>query len=173
MTFIDDADYSRVNLPGTAMGEGILTALTRFRPGELPRAILVVSDGENTYGADPVKAAQSAKEKGLKVYTAGVGTGKGGEIPFGVDFFGKQVYKKDKDGKTVVSRLDESALKDIAIAGGGKYFYASDAGSARALAKELTAKTAKKAEDPYRNAKEYGPWLSLAASVLVVGAMLI
>ena len=166
LTFVEDADYSRANMPGTAIGEGILTALTRFKPGELPRAVLVVSDGENTYGADPVGAARTAKEKGLKVYTAGVGTTAGGEIPFGVDFFGKQVFKKDRQGRTVVSRLDESTLREISSAGGGNYFAVSDTGSVRELARELTSKSARKAVDPYRNAKEYGPWLALVAGGL-------
>jgi Ca-activated chloride channel family protein len=173
LTFVDDADYSRSTISGTAIGEGILTALTRFKPGELPRAVLVVSDGENTYGADPVKAAGSAREKGLKVYAAGVGTVGGGEIPYGVDFFGKQVFKKDKEGRTVVSRLDEGALREIAGAGGGKYVAASDKGSVRELARELTAKSAKKAENPYKNAEEYGPWLALLAFPLVVTVIML
>jgi Ca-activated chloride channel family protein len=173
MTFVDDADFQRANLPGTAIGEAILTAATRFKKDELPRVVLVVTDGENTYGADPVKAAETAKQAGLKVYAAGVGTSEGGRIPGAYDFYGNVQYKKDKEGNLVVSKLDEDALNKITEAGGGRYFATSDGVSVRALAKELTSKSKKVIKDPFQGAKEYGPWFALASAALVAMAMII
>ena len=171
LTFLADADYARADLPGTAIGEGILSAATRFKKDELKRAVVVVTDGENTYGADPVKAGETAKEKGLTVYTVGVGTAGGGRIPSGADFFGNVQYKRDREGQVVVSKLDEAALKQIASAGGGSYLSASDAGSVKTLAGELTAKGNKKVTDPFKDAKEYGPYLAFAAFCLVAVAI--
>jgi len=173
LTFIDDADFPRADLPGTAIGEAVLSAATRFNKGELPRAVLVVTDGENTYGAEPVGAAGAAKGKGLKVYTVGVGTPSGGKIPAGADFFGNVQYKKDKQGRVVNSALDDAALNRVAGAGGGKYFSASEPGSVKSLAKELTVKTDKMLKDPFRGAKEYGGWFALAAGVLLMAAIIL
>ncbi len=167
LTFVDDADFQRANLPGTAIGEAILTAATRFKKDELSRVVLVVTDGENTYGAEPVKAAETAKQAGLKVYAVGVGTPEGGRIPGNYDFYGNLQYKKDKQGNIVVSKLDEDTLNKIAEAGGGKYFAASDGTSVKALAGELTSKSKKVIKDPFQGAKEYGPWFALAAAALV------
>jgi Ca-activated chloride channel family protein len=173
LTFVDDADFQRANLPGTAIGEAILTAATRFKKDELPRVVLVVTDGENTYGADPVKAAETAKQAGLKVYAAGVGTVEGGRIPGAYDFYGNVQYKKDKQGNIVVSKLDEDSLNKITDAGGGRYFAASDGSSVKSLAKEFTSKSKKVIKDPFQGAKEYGPWVAFAATVLVAIAMII
>ena len=167
LNFVEDADFGRTNLPGTAIGEALLTAATKFKKSDLPRAVVVVTDGENTYGADPVKAAETAKEGGLKVMTVGVGSDAGGRIPASYDFFGQVQYKRDSDGNIVVSRLDEDTLRKVADAGGGKYFAASEHGSVKALARELTAKAKKAVRDPFRGAKEYGPYFALAAAVLV------
>ncbi|HLB25019.1 MAG TPA: VWA domain-containing protein [Nitrospirota bacterium] len=173
ITFLEDADYNKTGLPGTAVGEGILSAATRFRKGGLPRAVVVVSDGENTYGADPVKAAATAKERGVKVVTVGAGTRRGGRVPAGYDFFGNAIWKQDKDGKAVVSSLDADALRSVAEAGGGSYFDASGAGSVKSLAKELTTKAKKEIKDPFKGAKEYGPWFALAAAALLMAAIII
>jgi Ca-activated chloride channel family protein len=170
MGFVQDADFTRANLPGTAIGNGILAA-TKFKKGELPRAVVVISDGENTYGDDPVKAAQAAKGQGMKVYAVGVGTASGGRIPSGADFFGNVQYKRDRQGQVVVSRLDEAALKAVADAGGGGYVAASDAGSVDALRKALSVRDAKKIKDPFKDAEEYGGWFSLAAFCLLAAAV--
>jgi Ca-activated chloride channel homolog len=167
LTFLDDADFTKANLPGTAIGEAILSSAQRFKPGEIPRAVVVVTDGENTYGADAVKAAESAKGKGFKVLTVGVGTQKGGRVPSGVDFFGNNTWKQDKTGRTVVSRLDEASLSAVAQAGGGRYLRADDAATIPALEKELTAKTTKKVKDPFAGAQEFGPQFALLAAVLL------
>jgi Ca-activated chloride channel family protein len=173
LTFVDDADFQRANLPGTAIGEAILTAATRFKKDELPRVVLVVTDGENTYGAEPVKAAETAKQAGLKVYAAGVGTIDGGRIPGSYDFYGNVQYKKDKEGNIVVSKLDEDALTKITDAGGGRYFAESESSSVRALAGELMSKSKKVIKDPFQGAKEYGSWFVFVAAVLVAIAVII
>ncbi len=64
LDFLADADVTRQDLPGTAIGDALIAAATKFKKSNLPRAVVVVSDGENTYGPDPAGAAKAA---GLKV----------------------------------------------------------------------------------------------------------
>ncbi len=140
LTIQGDAGMDKQDLPGTAIGDALITAANKFKKSNLPRAVVVVSDGENTYGPEPAEAARAAEAKGLKVYTVGVGTAHGGRIPEGLDFFGQMTFKKDKAGQTVGPSLDEGTLKSVADAGGGKYFYSLDPGAGAQLAKELSPK---------------------------------
>jgi Ca-activated chloride channel homolog len=173
LTFLDGADFSSTILPGTAIGEAVLTAATRFKKSELPRAVVVVSDGENTYGADPVEAAVTARERGLKVYTLGVGTTDGGPIPMGRDFFGDVMYKKDRAGRTVNSRLDEDTLRKVASAGGGEYLDAGGSGAVKKLADYLRAEKTTEVAGLPPDAKELGPYFALAAFALVTAAIVL
>ncbi len=171
--FLSDADVTKQDLPGTAIGDALVTAATKFKKSGLPRAVVVVSDGENTYGPDPAGAAKEAKAAGLKVYTVGVGTPAGGRIPEGVDFFGQPKYKRDRQGRVVVSSLHEGALKAVANAGGGRYFYSRDTGAAGRLARELSPKTTRKSKEKFAGAQEYGPWFALAGAIALMAAIII
>ncbi len=84
------------------------------------RAIIVISDGEN-HEDDAIAAAKKAAENGIKVYAIGVGSTEGEPIPMK-----DGGLMKDKDGKIVVTKLDEQGLKDIANAGDGKYVRAGN-----------------------------------------------
>lgn len=170
LNFLADADFPRADIPGTAIGEGILAA-SKFKPDKAPRALVIVTDGENTYGADPEKAAADIKAKGVKVYTVGVGTAEGDKIPVGADFFGNVNYKTDREGRVVVSKLATDALGRIANAGGGGYTDAAAPSSAVSLAKKLSAPSVTKVKDPFMGAKEYGPWFVLGAFALAVAAV--
>ncbi len=164
------------DLPGTAIGDALITAAAKFKKSNLPRAVVVVSDGENTYGPEPLDAARAAGgagAKGLKVYTVGVGTAQGGKIPEGLDFFGQMTFKKDKAGQTVVSSLNEGTLKSVAEAGGGKYFYSLDPGAGAQLAKELSPKAKGNTLEKFAGAEEYGPWFALGAAIALGIALII
>ncbi len=173
LNILGDAGMDKQDLPGTAIGDALITAATKFKKSNLPRAVVVVSDGENTYGPEPADAARAAVAKGLKVYTVGVGTARGGRIPEGLDFFGQMTFKKDRAGQTVISSLDEGTLKSVAEAGGGKYFYSLDPGAASGLAKELSPKAKENSLEKFAGAEEYGPWFALAAAVALMAAMVI
>ena len=68
-------------------------------------------------------ASQLAAEKGIKVYTIGVGTPEGELISLTID--GRPAFLKDRQGQVVKSRLDTETLQDIAITTGGAYVYDS------------------------------------------------
>ena len=101
---------------GTAIGAAIETAMTSFKDTKTNKAILVFTDGE-THEKNSIKATKSAVEKGVKVYTIGMGTNKSVPIPKGN---GNQ-FHKDKNGNTVLTKLNEKMLKDIASKGNGEY----------------------------------------------------
>ncbi len=95
--------------------------MPQFR-GSKNKAIVLFSDGEDHEGA-AVEAAQKAAEKGVKIYTVGVGTASGNPVPIlGPD--GTSVgSQKDENGNLVFSALNMDLLEKIATATGGKAFH--------------------------------------------------
>jgi tetratricopeptide (TPR) repeat protein len=126
--FINAVDVDAVPTPGTMIGVAIEKALESFRK-DLPtqKAIIVVSDGENTEG-DISGAIKKAKDAGVRVYTVGMGTPDG--VPIPLYNGGQRVdYKRDRAGNIVVTKLDETALEQIAAATGGVYRRATSGGN--------------------------------------------
>ena len=118
--FLSSIDTRSVPVQGTAIGDAIRTAAKSFSAqSEKSRAIIVITDGEN-HEDDAAGAAREANETGIKVYTIGVGTPDGQPLKIDGELL------KDKDGRIVVSRLDEPTLKKIAAAGGGAYVRAGN-----------------------------------------------
>ena len=76
-------------------------------------------DGEN-HDQDALDQAKIAAEQGVLIFTIGVGTSAGSPIPTFEN--GQSQYKKDKQGNTVVSKLNENMLSSLAAAGSGKYY---------------------------------------------------
>ncbi len=85
------------------------------------RAVLLVSDGEDHVGSYEAQA-QALADKGIVVYTAGVGTPQGAQL-FDVSPDGVRTPKTDATGAPVVSRLDEDTLRSIAQIGHGSYVH--------------------------------------------------
>ncbi len=76
-------------------------------------AIILLTDGQRTTGPDPLKAARMAADRGVRVYTVGVGTPEGEVIQF--------------EGWSFRARLDEETLKQVASMTLGEYFRAGSA----------------------------------------------
>ena len=118
--FLNSISTESVPVQGTAIGDAINTAMRSFSAqSEKSRAIIVITDGEN-HEDDPVAAARQAAELGVRVFAIGVGSPEGKPIPMDGELL------KDKDGEIVVTRLDESVLKDMAAAGNGVYVRAGN-----------------------------------------------
>ena len=116
-------------VPGTMIGSAIEVALKSFSK-DVPtqKALVVVSDGENTEG-DVMGAVEDAKKAGVRVYCVGMGTPEGGPIPV-LNQNGIRVdYKRDKSGSIVLSKLDETMLQQIASTTGGSYHRATSGGN--------------------------------------------
>lgn len=119
--FLSNIDTDVVPVQGTAIGKAIDLAVKSFSGDEgSSKAIIVITDGEN-HQDDAVKAAERARERGINVFAIGMGQEQGVPIPDG-----KGGYRKDGSGNTVVSKLDEPMLKEIAKAGEGMYIRATN-----------------------------------------------
>jgi len=105
---------------GTSIGVAINKAMATFDlENGVNKTIIVMSDGEDFEG-EALIAAKNAKENNVVVNTIGMGTNRGTVIP---DFKnGKKIgLKKDENGNTVMTHLNENMLKQIAESGGGNY----------------------------------------------------
>ncbi len=119
-SFVSTISTNMLSRQGTAIGAAIDLAAASFSPGsEGSRVIIVISDGEN-HSDDPIAAAVRAYDKGIKVYTIGIGTPEGAPIPIGNDFI------RDEKGEIVVTKLDEQTLEKIALSTGGAYIRADN-----------------------------------------------
>jgi Ca-activated chloride channel homolog len=109
---------------GTAIGSAIDLGMRSFSPGkDKSRAMIIITDGEN-HEDDPVAKAKEAAAEGIIIYTVGIGSSEGVPIQANVD--GRRDFLKDQKGNTVITRLDENILKEIAITAGGKYVRANN-----------------------------------------------
>jgi len=98
-------------------------------PGSYKSAVIILlSDGQSNQGPDPLDAAERAADKGVRVYTVGVGTREGANVGF--------------EGFTFHAILDEATLKRIAQVTGGAYFKASSAGELRGIYESLGTRLA-------------------------------
>jgi len=110
---------------GTYLADAIGLAVESF-PDEAntPRAIIIVSDGEDM-GDDPVAAARAAREKGVRVFTVGIGdASEGARIP--ISRSGARAWVVH-EGQEVWSRMDPDLLSRIAEAGDGLFIRAGTA----------------------------------------------
>ena len=124
--FLSTINTSLVASQGTAIAEAINLALKSFPEEEHSRAIVIISDGEDHENDAAVKAAQEAAKQGVHVYTIGMGLPDGAPIPE-YNQYGNQVgYRRDRNGNTIITRLDEQMLQKIAAAGNGIYVRASN-----------------------------------------------
>ncbi len=111
---------------GTAIGDAIKEGVQRLiDKGAKSRVLLLITDGENLSGISPIDAARLAQKEGIPIYAVGAGTEQGGPMPDGQDAFGR-VYYKTYNGQVVITKMDDSELKQIAGITGGKYYSAID-----------------------------------------------
>ena len=121
--FLDAVTTDWVQLQGTEITEAINQAVSGFKSKKSKsRVLIILSDGEDHVG-DAALAAQKAASENVKIFTVGLGSEAGVPIPINEDK-GNIVYKKDKDGNLVMTKLNPLMLEKIAIAGNGKYFQA-------------------------------------------------
>lgn len=159
---------------GTAIGDGIVTALETIAEfgeasggdaasgepapraeGELqPHIIVLLTDGVYTRGTNPLRAAELARESGIRVYTIGFGT----DTPSQAEGFG---YGR-RFG------IDEESLKAIASMTGGEYYAASSAGELQAVFDSLPTLLHTRLET-----MEVSVVFAALAALLVTGAVLL
>ena len=139
-TFLDNADPEMIGRQGTAIAEAIdvsMRGLDNDRVGH--KAIVLISDGEDDREySDAIAAARRAANAGMTVFTMGVGASDGEPIPMRDRWDNLLGYQEDGDGNLVLTRVDETILRNVAEAGGGKFVMAGGANRAgAAIAEEL------------------------------------
>ncbi len=123
--FARSIDVYTVSEPGTNLEAAIRRSVSLFdRAADRSRVIILVTDGESHEG-DPAAAAAAAREAGIRIYPIGIGNPAGELIPERGQDGSVRGYKKDRRGKTVVTRLDEATLQRVAEISGGKYLPAT------------------------------------------------
>jgi Ca-activated chloride channel homolog len=135
--FLSNITPSLVSNQGTAIASAIELGMKSFSPGDdKNKAIVIITDGEDHEG-DAVAMATKANEAGIIIHTIGMGLPNGAPIPV-TNSNGQRDYRTDNNGSVVISKLDETTLKQIAAAGGGKYIRANNTKSGlSALFEEL------------------------------------
>ncbi|CAM1340102.1 VWA domain-containing protein [Tenacibaculum amylolyticum] len=118
--FLQNANPDMVSSQGTAINEALDLAKTYYNNDEQTnKFLIIISDGED-HQEETKQKAQDLANEGVKVYTIGVGTEKGGPIP--IELNGGHIgYKKDRKGETVITQRKPDILKDIANASNGIY----------------------------------------------------
>ena len=118
--FLQNMNTDMLSSQGTAIDEAIQLSRTYYNDEEQTnRVLIIISDGEdhNNLSND---VAEAAAEEGIKIYTIGVGTEKGGPIPIkrnGVVL----KYKKDSNENMVITKLNSKTLIEISEIGNGVY----------------------------------------------------
>jgi Ca-activated chloride channel family protein len=119
-----------INTQGTNIGSAISRCVQAFQlsGSKGSKSIIVISDGED-HEEEALEEAKKAAEAGIRVFTMGIGSPTGVPIPKFVNgnFMG---YRTDKNGSTVVTKLNEKALIELADAGKGKYIQGNNTSSA-------------------------------------------
>lgn len=124
--FLQTINTNLVEKQGTAIGSAIELGMRSFSPDEsTSKAIIIITDGEN-HEDDALKQAELAKEKGIVVHTIGMGLSQGTPIPM-YNRRGQKDYHKDRQGKVVMTKLNEGLLKEVARKGEGVYVRANNA----------------------------------------------
>lgn len=122
--FLDILDTNAVPEQGTSIGDAIRLANDSFnKDDKAGKVLILLTDGED-HKSDPMGAAQLAKDKGVVIFTIGLGTTKG-EVIKNRDENGKVIEFLKHKGEMVVSHMDDTLLTQIASLTGGKYYHAS------------------------------------------------
>ena len=137
--FITNLKPDMLPVPGTSLAAPVQLAsrmLAKY-PGQ--KALILLTDGEDHSEKDLAQAKEVALKSGVRIIAIGIGTKEGTLIPEKKNAAGHIVeYKKDRQGNTVVSKLDDKPLLELAQATSGTYLpYTSPAQVATGIEKSL------------------------------------
>jgi len=126
MLTLDNTDEKTISQGGTSLAAAIKEGIRSYSNAKGKyKAMIIITDGEDLEG-NVEELAKEAAQKGIKIYTIGIGT-KEGELIRTLNKNGEYVFVKDKNGNFVKSRLNEKILQQIALATDGAYVHASGA----------------------------------------------
>ncbi|MBK9283394.1 MAG: VWA domain-containing protein [Sphingobacteriaceae bacterium] len=124
--FLESISTSMVPVQGTNLAAAIEKAAESFSNDlEKNKAIILITDGEN-HESEAIEAAENCAKKGIMINTIGIGSDKGVPIPL-IENGVVKGYRKDKQGQTIVTKLNSDLLKIIAGKSNGVFVQASQA----------------------------------------------
>lgn len=166
--FINQMSPQTVQVNGTAVGDGLLMALSRLlsEAGPQERLVVLATDGRSNVGNDLQNAAALAAQAGIKVYTIGIGR-KGGAIETVTDPWGRQMQVRHEEP-------DEAGLSAAARATGGRYYRATDEAGLRSIYTQIAAAERREVKVKQRKDADehFYPFLWAGAFLLLLEALL-
>tara|TARA_Y100001968_G_C19279103_1_gene678279 strand:- start:462 stop:1046 length:585 start_codon:yes stop_codon:yes gene_type:complete len=122
LLFLNEIDTEMIPTQGTSLSSAINTALKAFANNiDKFKVVLLVTDGEDHEG-QAIDISSTAADNGMVINTIAVGSNEGGLIPLESEGSGKILYKRDKKGKLITSKINQNILKEIAAAGNGSFY---------------------------------------------------
>ena len=167
--FLQSMNTDMLTSQGTAIDQAIELATTYYDDAEQTnRVLFIISDGEDHSEGSTIDAVEDAADEGIIIYTIGVGKEKGAPIPIKRNGI-LESLKKDSQGETVITKLNESVLVDIANEGDGQYIDGSNTETAVEFIKEELLKMDKKEFEAKQFAeyKDQFQWFIGAALLLL------
>jgi Ca-activated chloride channel family protein len=167
--FLQSMNTDMLSSQGTAINEAIKLAMTYYDDEEQTnRILIIISDGED-HSEIAIEAAEEAANQGIRIFTIGVGDVKGGPIPIKNQNGIVLSYKKDNEGETVITRLDEETLINIADKANGAYINGKNTNDVIFEIKDVLSKMDKKEFEAkqFADFKDQFQWF-LAAGIFLL-----
>ena len=123
---LDALNVDTISQSGTEISRAIEIATSSFNQEEDKyKVLLFFTDGED-HGKRAIEAARAAADQGIRIYCVGVGLpNQGTPIPLRRSNGEFRGYKHDRDGKPIVTTLEDALLREIAQLTGGNYYQAT------------------------------------------------
>jgi len=164
--YLSAATTETVPTQGTVIGDALKMCYASFNTKEKKyKSVILISDGED-HDENALKVAEQMAQQGVVINTVGIGSPEGAPI---MDATTNEL-KKDNEGNTVITKLNEQSLKDIAAKGNGGYqlFTNTDAVVAGLHDKLLTLETRSVNDDSLVNYKSWFQYLLGAALLFLL-----
>ena len=164
--YLASAKPGDVPTQGTVLSDALKMSMDAFNPNEKTfKSVLLISDGED-HEPGAVKMAKNLLNSGIVVNTIGIGS------PLGAPILDEETgqYKVNNKGETVITKLNEDALRNIAKAGNGMYQLYSNSDE---VAKNLKNKFSSIEQDSIISDASYGSFIQYFQYFLGVALLLL
>jgi Ca-activated chloride channel homolog len=164
--YLASATPETIPAQGTVIADALKMCYASFNSKEKKyKAVILISDGED-HDETAIKTAEQMAQEGIVINTVGIGSPQGATI---IDEITKE-EKKDNDGNTVITKLNEQALNDIATKGNGNYLlYSNTDAAVTSLYNQLaTLDKREVTDDSLANYKSWFQYLLAAALLFLI-----